>query len=267
MRTSADEGGPPSAALRVKTVTAGYGQMMVIHDVSLAAHRGKVCAIVGPNGAGKSTALKAIVGEANVSAGVVSLGSNVVSGRRSDELARSGIGYVPQIKDVFTKLTVRENLEIGGHHERREQVRERIEEVLEVFPQLTSMRSRRAGNLSGGERKMLAIARALMARPSVILLDEPTANLSPKLAQTLLREHVGQLAARGAAVLIVEQRAVEALAIADYAYLMIGGRVALELEASAMLARGDIAELFLGQSSTASGHGARSRTAQLGTAQ
>lgn len=254
MHTLVGELNPSGAMLQVRGLTAGYGPMMVIHGVSLAAHCGKVTAIVGPNGAGKSTALKAIVGEANMTAGMVALGSNVISGRRPDEIARAGVGYVPQVRDVFTKLTVQENLEVGGHHERKEQVRERIEEVFGIFPQLASMRSRRAGNLSGGERKMLAIARALMARPTVLLLDEPTANLSPKLAEMLLREHVGQLAARGAAILIVEQRAVEALAIADYAYLMVGGRVALELEASAMLARGDIGELFLGRAGTSTGN-------------
>lgn len=248
MHTSVGKTHGSDALLRASGVTAGYGQTMVIHDVSLSARSGRIAVIVGPNGAGKSTALKAIVGEVNMTAGAVTLGSEVISGRRSDQIARLGVGYVPQLKDVFTKLTVRENLEVGGHHQRKETLRDSLEEVFGIFPQLASMRNRRAGNLSGGERKMLAIGRALMAKPSVVLLDEPTANLSPKLAQTLLHEHVVQLTLNGAGVVLVEQRAVEALSIADDSYLMIGGRVALELDASAMLARGDIGELFLGRS-------------------
>lgn len=250
MPTSAAESDSPNAALQVTGVTAGYGDIMVIHDVSLSARAGGVTAIIGPNGAGKSTALKAIVGEINVPHGVVKVGPDVISGRRSDEVVRKGIGYVPQINDVFTKLTVQENLEVGGHRQAKELVRDRMDEVFGMFPQLGTMRTRRAGNLSGGERKMLAIGRALMAGPGVILLDEPTANLSPKLASTLLREQVERLSAHGIAVLIVEQRAVEVLGVADYAYLMIAGRVALDSAASSMLAREDIGALFLGRASS-----------------
>jgi ABC-type branched-subunit amino acid transport system ATPase component len=147
---------------------------------------------------------------------------------------------------VFEPLTVRENLEMGGYTLRRADVAPRIAEVTTLFPALAEMLDRPAGLLSGGERKMLATGRVLMTRPTLLVLDEPTAGLAPKLAHALLSEHVTRVAGTGAAVLLVEQRAREALTVADWAYLMTSGRVSLQDRASVLLARQDVGEIFLG---------------------
>jgi branched-chain amino acid transport system ATP-binding protein len=157
-----------------------------------------------------------------------------------------GVRYVPQERDVFPKLTVTENLEMGGYTEKPNTVRQSVEDVLNVFPALARLRGRRAGSLSGGERKMLAVGRALMTHPSLILLDEPTANLSPALAKEFLHEHIAKLTGRGTAVLIIEQRAMEALSVSARGYLLVGGKVALAADSQSLLAREDIGELFLG---------------------
>jgi ABC-type branched-subunit amino acid transport system ATPase component len=237
-------------ALRATGVTAGYGGAPVIHDVDLAVDREQIVAVIGPNGAGKSTLVKAIAGTITPSAGLVQLAGRRLSGLRADEIARQGVGYVPQTKDVFVTLTVRENLEMGAYTVGKGDRGSRLDEVSTIFPQLGEMLDRRAGNLSGGERKMLAIGRVLMTRPSVLILDEPTANLSPKLAAQLLEDHVAALARTGVAILLVEQRALEALAISNWAYVMVAGRVALSDEARAVRERGDIGELFLGRVTT-----------------
>src|SRR5438128_6968708 len=188
-------------------MTAGYGGVPVIRDVSISVGPREVVAVIGPNGAGKSTLLKSLVGIMRLNSGRIVLGDDDVSGRPPEELARRGVGYVPQVNDIFEPLTVLENLEMGGYLLSPAQVRARVVEVGAVFPQLPPMLRRRADKLSGGERKMLAIARVLMLDPQVLILDEPTANLSPKLADALLREHVRRLAGLGKAVLLVEQRA------------------------------------------------------------
>jgi ABC-type branched-subunit amino acid transport system ATPase component len=159
-----------------------------------------------------------------------------------------GLGFVPQTKDVFDTLTVTENLEMGGYLLTKLQLAARIEAVMSAFPALADMRSRTASKLSGGERKMLAIARVLMLEPSVLILDEPTSNLSPELSRAVLREQVRRLADAGTAVLLVEQKAFEALAVSDWAYLLVAGRIEIAGPASEILARPDIREVFLGQS-------------------
>jgi ABC-type branched-subunit amino acid transport system ATPase component len=157
---------------------------------------------------------------------------------------------VPQVNDIFEPLTVLENLEMGGYLLSRAQIRSRVAEVGDVFPQLPPMLKRRADKLSGGERKMLAIARVLMLDPKVLILDEPTANLSPKLADSLLREHVKRLAGVGKAVLLVEQRARAALQIADWTSVLVSGSTRLEGRPAELLKRQDFEELFLGAGTT-----------------
>jgi branched-chain amino acid transport system ATP-binding protein len=233
--------------LEVVELVAGYGGAPIVHGVDISVGAGEVATIIGPNGAGKSTLLKAITGQVEVLGGSVRLRGQDVTSRRGDQLARSGIGFVPQVNDVFGTLTVIENLEMGGYLLARRDVPARVEEVLATFPALADMRSRRAGKLSGGERKMLAIARVLMLRPSVIILDEPTSNLAPILARSVLEDQVRGLAQSGSAVLLVEQRASEALAIGDWSYLMVAGRVSVSGPARELLERHDIAELFLGR--------------------
>src|SRR5882724_4338836 len=217
-----------AAPLRATGVTAGYGGDPVIRDVSLHVEAGQVVSLVGANGSGKSTLLKSLVGVVRVSAGTVTIGEADLTNQPPEEVARAGVGYVPQVDDVFAPLTVRENLEMGGYLLRPKEARARIEAVVAVFPRLGSMLARQAGKLSGGERKMLAMGRVLMLQPAVFLLDEPTANLAPAIARTLLEEHVSALAANGAAVLVVEQRARAVLAISDRTYVLAGGEVRME---------------------------------------
>ncbi len=237
------------AHLRLESVAAGYGNAPVINEIDLSVGMPEIVAVVGPNGAGKSTLLKTVLGVLAPSEGKITLAGKDISGQRTDRIARLGVGYVPQVRDVFDTLTVRENLEMGGYRLHHRELSARIEEMLELYPQLAAMRSRYAGHLSGGERKMLAMGRVLMARPSLLVLDEPTAGLSPQLAHELLHTHVTHLArSMGVAILLVEQHAREALAISDWAYLMVSGEITLSEPAADLLARPDIGEIFLGSS-------------------
>jgi branched-chain amino acid transport system ATP-binding protein len=237
--------------MRAEHITSGYGGVPVIRDVSLAVGPGEIVAIIGPNGAGKSTLLKSLVGILRVTEGRILLGDRDVTNHAPEELARRGVGYVPQVNDIFEPLTVLENLEMGGYLLNNAKIRARVAEVGDVFPQLPPLLKRRADKLSGGERKMLAIARVLMLDPQVLILDEPTANLSPKLADSLLSEHVKRLAGVGKAVLLVEQRARAALKIADWTSVLVSGQTRLEGRPDELLRREDFEELFLGAGTSA----------------
>jgi len=240
-------GEPTSGTTLLATgVTAGYGGDPVIRDITVRADPGEVVSLVGANGSGKSTLLKSLVGVVRVSAGTVSVGGRDMTNRAPEDVARAGVGYVPQVDDVFAPLTVRENLEMGGYLLRSRDVRDRIDQVVAVFPRLGSMLTRPAGKLSGGERKMLAMGRVLMLEPALFLLDEPTANLAPAIARSLLEEHVRRLAQRGAAVLIVEQRARAVLAISDRTYVLAGGEVRMEGTPAELAASPAFVESFLG---------------------
>jgi len=190
----------PGVALHADGITAGYGGDPVIRGITVAAGPGEVICLVGPNGSGKSTLLKSLVGVVRVSAGRVRVGDREVTNLPPEEVARAGVGYVPQVDDVFGPLTVRENLEMGGYLLPHKQIPGHVERVLGVFPRLSGMLGRSAGKLSGGERKMLAMGRVLMLEPSVFLLDEPTANLAPAIARSLPEEHVRSLAQGGALI-------------------------------------------------------------------
>jgi ABC-type branched-subunit amino acid transport system ATPase component len=248
---SAEQTGSPGRTgrglpLRAVGVTAGYGGDPVIRNVTVRAEPGEVVSLVGANGSGKSTLLKSLVGVVRVTDGTVTVGETDVTRRPPEEVARAGVGYVPQVDDVFAPLTVRENLEMGGYLLPARQVRPRIDEVVAVFPRLGVMLTRPAGKLSGGERKMLAMGRVLMLQPAVFLLDEPTANLAPAIARTLLEEHVRRLAESGAAVLVVEQRARAVLAISDRTYVLAGGEVRMEGTPADLSASPAFIESFLG---------------------
>jgi ABC-type branched-subunit amino acid transport system ATPase component len=236
----------PGVPLRARGITAGYGGDPVIRDITVQTSPGEVVSLVGPNGSGKSTLLKSLVGVVRVSSGTVQVGDRDLTNAAPEEVARAAVGYVPQVDDVFAPLTVRENLEMGGYLLRRKQIAEHIERVLAVFPRLGGMLGRSAGKLSGGERKMLAMGRVLMLDPGVFLLDEPTANLAPQVASALLTEHVRKLAASGAAVLIVEQRARAVLAISDRTYVLGGGEVRMVGTPAELSASPDFVESFLG---------------------
>lgn len=240
------EGTGRGVPLRASGVTAGYGGDPVIRNVTVRAEPGEVVSLVGANGSGKSTLLKSLVGVVRVTAGTVVVGETDVTRRAPEEVARAGVGYVPQVDDVFAPLSVRENLEMGGYLLPSKQVKGRIDDVVAVFPRLGVMLTRAAGKLSGGERKMLAMGRVLMLQPSVFLLDEPTANLAPAIARTLLDEHVRRLAAGGASVLVVEQRARAVLAISDRTYVLAGGEVRMEGTPAELAASPAFVESFLG---------------------
>jgi branched-chain amino acid transport system ATP-binding protein len=236
----------PAPSLRAEGLTSGYGGVPVIRDISIAVGPGEVVAIIGPNGAGKSTLLKSLVGILRLSAGKILLGTEDVTGRPPEDLANRGVGYVPQVQDIFEPLSVRENLEMGGYLLKDSQIPGRIKDVSDVFPALAPMMRRRADKLSGGERKMLAIGRVLMLDPRVLILDEPTANLAPILADRLLRENVRTLADAGKAVLLVEQRARAALDIADWTVVLVSGVTRLEGRPRDRLERSDFEAMFLG---------------------
>ena len=243
---SSVEGQTPPLALAIRGVTAGYGGPPIVTDLNLDVASGQVVAVVGPNGAGKSTLLKAILGIARVQAGRVELNGTDVTGLPLEKLARLGVGYVPQVDDVFDGLRVRENLDMGGYLFNKAQRVERMERALIVFPQLRPRLNRYVETLSGGERKMTAIARVLMLDPSVLILDEPTAGLSPELSKSVLETQVRALGDLGKAVLLVEQKAVAALGISDWAYMLVRGEVVMSADAKEVLARPDMREIFLG---------------------
>jgi ABC-type branched-subunit amino acid transport system ATPase component len=248
MPTSTDSRRPDTGYLNVQGLTAGYGAAPVINDISLTVAEGEVVTVIGPNGGGKSTLLNCLTGRLRPQAGRVLLDGHDVTAASGNALAKGGLGYVPQHNDIFTTLTVRENLEIGGYLLPKAQVGERIDYVLQTLPALRPLLKRRGKLLSGGERKLLGIGRCLISSPKLVILDEPTAGLSPILARGILDDHVTSLARAGVTILLVEQRAYQAMQIADWCYVLVAGRVELNDAPAALLARPDFGELFLGRS-------------------
>jgi ABC-type branched-subunit amino acid transport system ATPase component len=254
MPTSTDDARTPDgeAFLSVRGLTVGYGAAPIINDVSLSVRQGQVATVIGPNGAGKSTLLKALTGRLRPLSGTVRLDGTDVTGASGNALTRSGLGYVPQNNDVFATLTVQENLEMGGYLLPRAQVPGRIDDVLDTFSSLKPLVKRAGKLLSGGERKLLGIARCLMLEPKLLILDEPTAALSPALANTILEEHVTALAAAGTTILLVEQRAHQAMQVSQWTYVLVAGRVAMDAAPADLLAQPDFGELFLGKAAPTS---------------
>jgi branched-chain amino acid transport system ATP-binding protein len=208
--------------LRAEGIFAGYGSVQILHGVSVSAGEGQVTCIFGPNGCGKSTLLKAIAGAIDTWEGRVSLDGDDITGLPSHTVLSRGLALMPQGGGVFAQLSVRDNLRMGGYTLRsRHALDERIDELLEEFPRLRDRLSVDAGNLSGGEQMMLAIARTLIVRPRFLLFDEPSAGLSPKLATEAL-ERVAALAQRGVGVLVVEQNIREATRVADRIFILVG---------------------------------------------
>lgn len=209
--------------LRAENLVSGYAQVEILHGVSVEAGDGQVTCIFGPNGCGKSTLLKSIAGAIETWEGRVTLDGADITGLPSHAVLSHGLALMPQGGGVFPQLSVRDNLRMGGYTLRsRQAVNERIAELLEAFPRLGDRLSVNAGNLSGGEQMMLAIARALIVRPRFLLFDEPSAGLSPKLATEAL-ERVAVLAQSGVGVLMVEQNIREAMRVADRIYVLVGG--------------------------------------------
>ncbi len=233
-----------AAALDVAGLTAGYGGPPIVENVHVRAHRGAITAIVGPNGAGKSTLLKAIAGVIRPRAGTVLVEGRDVTGLASEKLVRLGIAYVPQVANVFPQLSVHENLEMGGYS-RRHGVAERAEELYQLFPDLQRAHRRRAETLSGGQRTMLAMARGLMVDPAVLILDEPSAGLSPKF-QSAVWDRVEQVRATDVAVVVVEQNTRETLRHAQWAYVLVLGQNRLDGAGRDLLHNDEVVRLYVG---------------------
>ena len=232
-------------ALSVQGLTAGYGGPPIIEQVSISARRGAITAIVGPNGAGKSTLLKAVAGLIRPAGGRVFVEGKEVTNLPAEKLVRRGIAYVPQVENVFPDLTVRENLDMGGYV-RKSGVRERIEQLFLLFPDLKVASHRKASTLSGGQRTMLALARGLMVDPAVLILDEPSAGLSPRF-QGLIWERIEQIRATNVAVLIVEQNTRETLRHAQWAYVLVLGKNRLEGPGHDLLSDDEVINLYVGR--------------------
>ncbi len=237
---------PPAPLLTVEDVHAGYGRTPILHGVSLSVRAREVVAIIGPNGAGKSTAFKVIVGFLRPQQGHVRFDGAPITALRPDEVLRRGLAYVPQGRIVFPQMTVLENLEMGAYIERdRGRIAEALERVYRLFPILRERGRQKAGTLSGGEQQMLAIGRALMTQPRLILLDEPSLGLSPKFLGIIF-EKIAELKAAGMTMMIVEQNAVKALAVADRGYVLELGRNRFEGPGPALLADPEVKRLYLG---------------------
>lgn len=232
--------------LRVDQLIAGYGPVPIVKEASIGTESGRLVALIGPNGAGKSTLLKAMMGLLKPQSGSVSLDGRDLTGLRPDEMVKAGIGYVPQVGDVFDHLTISENLMIGGITNKAAREHKR-EELLELFPLLASRMRQRARTLSGGERRVLAIARALMSSPSAILMDEPSAGLSPRAMKTVW-EHLELLRSQQLALLVVEQKAKAIMEIADWVHVLVDGKNAVEASGVEMLENlHDLGRIFMGQ--------------------
>jgi ABC-type branched-subunit amino acid transport system ATPase component len=240
-----------SAPLLVaKNVVAGFvAGFPVVHGVSAHVSSGEVAVIIGPNGAGKSTFLKALVGLVTIESGQVTLAGRDVTRRPSQDLIVAGLAFVPQTGNIFSTLTIHENLVVGGHTIRRGMghgaLKQRLDRAYATFPDLAAKRVQKASVLSGGQRQMLAIARALMTDPKVILLDEPTAGLAPKVVVDVFAD-LRRLAQSGVAVMMVEQNAKAALRMSDRGYVLAEGRNRAEGTAAALLADTGLGEAFLG---------------------
>jgi branched-chain amino acid transport system ATP-binding protein/neutral amino acid transport system ATP-binding protein len=232
--------------LRVEGVVGGYGAAdEILKGITLDLAPRRMAAIVGPNGAGKSTLLKAIAGLIRPKSGSVTFGGEAITGLPPRGIAARGIAFVPQEANIFPSLTVRENLEMGGYLEPRAVVNRRVEGLMARFPVLAEKRRRAARTLSGGQRQILAMGMALMVEPRLLLLDEPSAGLSPKAAESLF-DGIAAIHAEGTAILMVEQNALEALAIAEEGIVLVDGRVARTGEAAALAADPEVRRLFLG---------------------
>jgi branched-chain amino acid transport system ATP-binding protein len=234
-----------SRVLDVKGLNGGYGSVQILYDIDLYVEEGEFVTIIGPNGCGKSTFIKAIFGIASYYSGFVMHNEEDVSGWRTDQLVNRGIAYVPQVDNVFPSLTIYENLQMGGNSLSNVILNERIERALNMFPDLKERVHDLASSLSGGERQMLAISRALISNPKFLLLDEPTAALSPLYQQQII-ERIDALRDEGITVLIVEQNARLSLARSDRGYIFAGGKVVHCGDAQHILTDPEIGEYFLG---------------------
>lgn len=225
-------------------MTGGYGGADILHGCTIAVDKGQIAVIVGPNGAGKSTAMKAVFGMLNIHTGSVRLNGEDITALTPQARVAKGMGFVPQVNNIFTSMTVEENLEMGAFL-RRDDIKSTIEQVYTLFPILRDKRYQAAGELSGGQRQQVAVGRALMTQPKLLMLDEPTAGVSPIVMDELF-DRIIEVARTGISILMVEQNARQALEIADRGYVLVQGRNAYTDTGEALLADPEVRRTFLG---------------------
>ena len=230
--------------LKAEDITVGYTEVDILHDVGIRVKSGEIVSIIGPNGAGKSTLLKTIFGILKPRNGSVTLKDEDITGLNPDKIARKGISYVPQVDNVFPSMTIQENLEMGAFI-RDDDYSQRLDEVYDLFTVLRERKKQKVGHLSGGQRQMVAMGRALMLDPQVLLLDEPSAGLAPVLVSDIF-EKIMEINATGVAMIIVEQNAREALKMAHHGYVLAMGRNVLDDKGEALLANEEVGRLYLG---------------------
>ena len=234
----------PEAVLIGESMTGGYGAADILHDCTIAVDKGQIAVIVGPNGAGKSTAMKAVFGMLNLRKGQVRLNGVDITGLSPQDRVARGMGFVPQNRNIFPSMTVEENLEMGAYI-RTDDYRDTLEQIYHLFPILKDKRKQAAGELSGGQRQQVAVGRALMTKPSVLMLDEPTAGVSPIVMDELF-DRIIEIARTGISILMVEQNARQALEIAHKGYVLVQGANRYTDTGQALLADPEVRRSFLG---------------------
>ena len=232
------------ALLSVENLVAGYGDLEILHGIDLEIDEGDYDVVIGPNGAGKTTLLKSILGFTNRMDGTVTFRDQDITTRDPEDLIHDGIAFVPQEENIFANLTVIENIRMGAYT--REEIPDRVlEDIYSRFPRLEERTEQRAGTLSGGERKMLAVARAMVTEPELLILDEPSSGLAPHLVTELFAE-IDAINDEGTTILLVEQNAEEALSRGDYGYVLTQGKIQLENDCATMLEMDEVQENYLG---------------------
>jgi ABC-type branched-subunit amino acid transport system ATPase component len=230
--------------LEAEKITAGYSEIDILHDVSIRVKSGEIVSIIGPNGAGKSTLLKTIFGILKPRQGKIIFQNEGITGLTPDKIVKKGISYVPQVDNIFPSMTIQENLEMGAFI-RNDDYSQRLDEIYQLFPILIEKRKQKAGQLSGGQRQMVAMGRALMLDPRILLLDEPSAGLAPVLV-SMIFEKIREINSTGVSMMIVEQNAREALKMAHHGYVLAMGKNVLDDKGDALLSNEEIGRLYLG---------------------
>ncbi len=232
------------SVIALDDVYGGYGDTEILHGVSMYVDAGEIVVIIGPNGAGKSTAMKAVFGLLNLTAGTVTLDENEITNMAPEQVVRHGVCYVPQTANIFPSLSVEENLEMGAYV-RKDDFRPRMNEIYDLFPPLLEKKKQPAGTLSGGQRQMVAMGKAMMLDPKILLLDEPTAGLSPKFRGEIF-SIIRTVNEAGTPILMVEQNAKQALKIANRGYVLVDGKNKIEGSGQGLLDDPEVGEMFLG---------------------
>lgn len=237
-------GSTDNIILEAEGITAGYSEIDILHDVSIQVKKGEIISIIGPNGAGKSTLLKTMFGCLRPKKGTVILRDENITGLKPEKIVKKGISYVPQVDNIFPTLTIQENLEMGAFI-RTDDFSGRMDEIYELFPILKERRNQKCGQLSGGQRQMVAMGRALMLDPQVLLLDEPSAGLAPKFV-LMIFQRIKEINNSGVSLVLVEQNAREALGMSNRGYVLATGKNVLDGEGKTLLEDEQVARLYLG---------------------